>query len=156
MDSEVKLYMQRAEDEFLLSQKDMSISTDDDAKNALGIPKGKTFFHSVISHAYYCIFYSAKAYLLSKGIRTHPPEEHKKTYLEFKKMVKAGLVEKQLLKLYETETGKAENLLSIFFTEKKKRGIFTYKVKSEANIPYAKESVSNSQEFASSIKAILE
>ena len=156
MDSEVKLYMQRAEDEFLLSQKDMSISIDDNAKNILGIPKGKTFFYSVIGHAYYCIFFSAKAYLLSKGIKTQPPEEHKKTYMEFKRMVRTGQIGKQLLEIYEAETCKAEALLNIFFTEKKKRGIFTYQVKSEANIPYAKESISNAKEFASSIKAVLE
>lgn len=45
MDSEVDLYMQRAEDEFLLAEKDMKISTDINAKEAIGIPKEKTFFY---------------------------------------------------------------------------------------------------------------
>lgn len=156
MDSEASLYMQRAEDEFLLSEKDMKISVDTNAKANLGIPQEKTFFYSVISHAYYSIFYSAKAYLISQGIRTKPPEEHKKTYEEFCRMVKTGRIGRQLLEWYEAEAAKAETLLSIFFTEKKKRGIFTYNVKSQANIPYAKESIQNAREFTSSIKAILE
>jgi uncharacterized protein (UPF0332 family) len=156
MDSEAKLYIQRAEDEFMLSEKDMKMSLDNEIKDILGIPQDKTFFHSVIGHAYYCIFYSAKAYLLSKGIRTTPPEEHKKTYEEFQRVVNSGKISKQLFAIYETETIKAETLLSIFFTEKKKRGIFTYNVKSQANTPYAKESIENAKKFASSIKLILE
>lgn len=79
MDSEVNLYLLRAEDEFLLSQKDLQISTEDKTKNFLGIPKDKTFYYSVISHAYYSIFYAAKAYLLNKGIKTKIPNEHNKT-----------------------------------------------------------------------------
>ena len=71
MDSEVNLYLLRAEDEFLLSQKDLQISKDDKTKNFLGIPKDKTFYYSVISHAYYSIFYTAKAYLLNKGIKIY-------------------------------------------------------------------------------------
>jgi len=69
MDSEVNLYLLRAEDEFFLSQKDLQISTDDKTKDFLGIPKDKTFYYSVISHAYYSIFYATKAYLLNKEIK---------------------------------------------------------------------------------------
>lgn len=88
MDSEVELYIIRAEDEFLLAQKDMEISTNSRIKEVLGIPKEKTFFYSVITHSYYAIFYAAKAYLLTKGIKTRPPEEHKKTFEEFSKIIK--------------------------------------------------------------------
>lgn len=76
MDSEVNLYLERAEDEFLLAENDMKASTDIKVKEMLGLQKEKTFFHSVIAHAYYAIFYCAKAYLLSKGIKTEAPEEH--------------------------------------------------------------------------------
>ena len=120
MDSEVELYFIRAEDEFLLAQKDMQISTDNKIKEFLGIPAEKTFFYSVISHAYYSIFYSAKAYLLSKGIKTEAPEEHKKTYKEFAKFVIKGVLDKELLMIYESEIVKADYLLKIFKSEKKK------------------------------------
>ena len=66
MDSEVSLYLIRAEGEFLLAEKDMQISTDIKIKEILGIQKDKTFFYSVIAHAYYSIFHCAKAYLLTE------------------------------------------------------------------------------------------
>ncbi len=156
MDSRVKLYLNRVEDEFLLAQQDMKISIDNKLKEILGIRQEKTFFHSVISHAYYTIFHCAKAYLLSKGIKTQPPEEHKATYEEFAKLVNKGLVDKELLSLYEDAIGKAESLLNIFFLEKRKRGFFTYNIKSEANIPYAKESIENAKKFITALKGIIE
>ncbi|MFH1365756.1 MAG: HEPN domain-containing protein [archaeon] len=155
MDSEVNLYLLRAEDEFLLSQKDLQVSTDDKTKDFLGIPKDKTFYYSVISHAYYSIFYAAKAYLLTKGIKTKVPNEHKKTFKEFEKLVKEGVLDKELLKIYEAEIIKADFLLKIFQSEKKKRGTFTYQIKSEANLPFAEESIDNARKFISNIKAIV-
>lgn len=83
------------------------------------------------------------------------PEEHKKTYEEFQRIVLSGELDASLLYLYEAEIIKAEALLNIFFQEKKKRGIFTYNVQSEANIPYAQESLRNSKKFVSLIKAII-
>jgi uncharacterized protein (UPF0332 family) len=155
MDSEVNLYLLRAEDEFLLSQNDLQVSTDDKTKDFLGIPKDKTFYYSVISHAYYSIFYAAKAYLLNKGIKTKVPNEHKKTFMEFKKFVKEGILDKELLEIYEAEIIKADFLLKIFQSEKKKRGTFTYQMKSEANLPFARESIENARKFISNIKAII-
>lgn len=155
MDSEVNLYLLRAEDEFLLSQKDLQISVDHQTKEFLGIPKEKTFFYSVISHAYYSIFYAAKAYILTKGIKTAQPSEHKKTNRWFKKIVKDGILDKELLRIYETEIIKADFLLKIFQSEKKKRGTFTYQMKSEANLPFARESIENARKFISNIKAII-
>ena len=43
MDSEAKLYLLRAENEFLMSTTDMKISTDLHVKEFLGIQKEKTF-----------------------------------------------------------------------------------------------------------------
>lgn len=155
MDSEVNLYLIRAEDEFLLSEKDMYISTNIKAKKILGIPIDKTFFYSVITHAYYSIFYCAKSYLLNKGIKTNPPEEHKKTYKAFEKFVKNGILDKELLRIYKEEIIKADSLIKIFKLEKKKRGFFTYNLKSEANIPYAIESIENARKFVSMVKILL-
>jgi len=131
-------------------------STDIIIKEVLGILKDKTFFYSVIAHSYYSIFHSAKAYLLNKDIKTTAPEEHKKTYDLFSIFVKNGELDKELLIIYENEIFKANSMLQIFKTEKKKRGMFTYNVKSEANMPYAQESVDNAQRFVSSIKNILD
>lgn len=156
MDSKVRLYLERAENEIIIAKTNFEISVSSELKNTLKIPVGKTFFNDVISQSYYAIFYAAKAYLLSKGILTLPPEEHRKTYEEFKKFANSGKLNKQLLTIYKSETEKAHILLNIFFTEKRKRGRFVYNVNANANIPYAKESVENAREFVSSIKNIIE
>ena len=156
MVSEIKLYLQRAEDEILLSIKDLECSIDVKTKEILGIQKDKTFYHSVISHAYYSIFYAAKSYLFMKGVITNAPDEHKKTYEKFKSFVDKGILDNELLRIYENEITKAESLVNIFISEKDKRGRFTYNINSEANLPYAKESIDNAKKFVSVIKAILE
>lgn len=156
MDSEVKLYLNRAEDEYLLATKDLDISTKEEVKSFLGIPQDKTFYNSVITHAYYSIFYCAKSYLLSKGIKTKSPEEHKKTYEGFKKFVENNELNNELLKIYDDALDKAESLLKIFFDEKRKRGRFVYNIKAESNLFFAKESIENAKYFISQIKSILE
>ncbi|MBU1199293.1 MAG: hypothetical protein KKF46_07310 [Nanoarchaeota archaeon] len=45
MDSLIKIYLQRAEDEFILAQKDMEISLNQKTKEFLGIPKDKSTGH---------------------------------------------------------------------------------------------------------------
>jgi uncharacterized protein (UPF0332 family) len=155
MVSEVELFMNRAGDEFLLAETDMRISNEIALKQSLGIPENKTFYHSVISHAYYSIFHAAKAYLFKKGIKIGPPKEHKKTFNAFSKKVREGVVDKELLAIYETELTKASVLIEIFREEKKKRGIFTYNVKSEANLPFAQESIENARKFITAIKGIV-
>lgn len=156
MDSIIKLYLIRGEDEFLLATNDLKISIDEAIKQNLGILKEKTFYYSVISHSYYSIFYTAKAYLLSKGIKTYAPEEHRKTYEEFKNFVNSGLLNQELLTIYDDAMNKAEELLNIYFDEKKKRGRFNYNIRSEANLIYAKESINGAKKFLSAIKNILE
>ncbi len=156
MVSEARLYLDRAEDEILLSQKDLDCSINSEIKEILGIPKEKTFYFSVISHAYYSIFYAAKSYLFLKGTRTEAPDEHQKTYEKFKTFVERGILDNELLRIYENEISKAESLLNIFLLEKGKRGRFTYNIMSEANLPYARESIENAKKFVSIIKSIVE
>src|SRR3989338_5507390 len=98
MDFEYRLYLTRAQNEINLSIMIQRIS--DDKKMQLDIfgMKEDTYYSATISHAYYSIFYAAKAYLLSKGIKTQPPEEHKKTFDEFSKFVEKGTVDIELLK----------------------------------------------------------
>jgi len=155
MVSEVELLMNRAADEFLLAETDMRISNEIDIKKSLGILPNKTFYHSVISHAYFSIFHAAKAYLFGKGMKIGPPGEHQKTFNAFSKKVKEGIVDRELLAIYEQEITKAGVLVDIFKTEKKKRGDFTYNIRSEANIPFAQESIDNARKFTSAIRKIV-
>lgn len=156
MDTKVRLYLERAENELILARTNFNISVESRLKATLNIPLKNTFFNEVISLCYYSIFYTAKAYLLSKNISTNPPEEHRKTYEEFEKFVESGRLDKELWKIYEEETEKAESLLNILHIEKIKRGRFTYNINASANIPYAKESLENAKKFISIIKNLIE
>ncbi|MBU2633637.1 MAG: HEPN domain-containing protein [Nanoarchaeota archaeon] len=156
MDPLVKIYLERAENELILSETLFKISSDSSLQNEiLRIDNSITFYSAVISHAYYCIFYCAKAYLISKEIKTRVPEEHRKTFVEFSRFVKGGILDEELLKIYENVLTKAESLLDIFKREKKKRGQFTYQKLPQANKQPAFESLNNSKKFFKSIYNIL-
>lgn len=148
MDLNIKLYLERAENELNLAKIIMHLSINKEVQIKIPeLSKMDTYFSSVISHAYYCIFYSAKAYLAAKGIITKAPEEHKKTYEEFRELILKGIVDKELLRLYEEALIKAEALLGIFKLEKRKRGEFTYQKIAQANFEPAKESLKNAKIF---------
>ncbi len=156
MDIRVKGYLERAENEIVLAKANFELSTRDKAKQVLNISLDKTFFNDVISESYYAIFYSAKAFLLSLEIKTEPPEEHRKTYEEFKKIVESRKMDIQLSEIYEEESNKAETLLRIFFDEKRNRGRFTYNVNANTNKPFAEQSIKNARFFVATIKYLLE
>ncbi len=157
MDSDNELlYLERAENELDLAKSIFKISRDNELKLRLGLKEGKTFFSNVISNAYYCIFYCAKAYLLVRGIRTKPPEEHKKSYEEFKKLAILGKIDNDLLEIYESIVIKADELLGIFKKEKSKRGKFTYKKLPQSNLEPAQKSLDNAEKFFRNINAIIE
>ena len=157
MDSDTKLYLERANNELKLAEIVMQISINKDIQTQIPeIDRPDTYFSSVISHSYYSIFYTAKAYLIMKGIKTKVPEEHKKTYEEFRKLVSQGIVDEELLRLYEEVLIKAEKLLGIFKIEKKKRVEFTYKRIAQANLEPAKESLENAKTFLKHIRRLCE
>ncbi len=156
MDLKVKSYLERAENELILARANFELSVKEEIKQALKIPSERTFFNDVISEAYYSIFYVAKAYLISQFIETEAPEEHKKTYEEFKKIVESRKLNRQLSEIYELESQKAETLLKIFFNEKRNRGRFTYNINANANLPFAEQSIKNARIFVSTIKSLLE
>lgn len=71
----------------------------------------------------------------AKGAQTKPPEIHKKTYDEFKKrFVDTGMLDVELLKIYKSMIVRADELLFLFRTEKRKRGKFTYQTIAQANV----------------------
>ncbi len=116
-----------------------------------------TFYSSVISHSYYAIFYSAKAILLTKNIRTCAPEIHKKTFEEFKEnFVDTGTLDMKLLEIYREMVIQADELLEIFKFEKWKRGNFTYNTIPQANKEPAENSLKNSKLFVSNIAKVIQ
>src|SRR3989338_3473547 len=77
MNDESKLYLQRAENEFVAAQMLFAISSNISLqKEQFKLEKEFTFYSTVISHSYYCIFYSAKAILIKEGIKTEAPKVH--------------------------------------------------------------------------------
>lgn len=148
MDSVCKLYLERAQNELKLSKIIFQLSSDKDVQiKVFNVSVPESFFSAVITHSYYSIFYSAKAYLMKKGIVTKPPEEHKKTYYELKSLVDKGILDVELLMIYEQVLIRADTLLGIFRDEKRKRGNFTYQNISQANIDPATDSLKNSKLF---------
>ena len=156
MDSKVKLYLERAENELRLAKAVFNLSGNERIKIELEANPKDTFYSSVISHAYYAIFYGAKAYLIFKKIKIPEQGQHQAVYYAFKGFVKKGVIEKELLEIYDDVKIKAETLLKIFEIEEEKRASFTYKTTAQANIEPAKESIGNTIKFLSNIKKILE
>lgn len=157
MDSEVKLFIERAENELRLAAALFNLSDDEKIKVNLEANPNDTFYSAVISHAYYSIFYAAKSLLLTKKINTKAPEVHKKTFDEFKKeFVDSGILDMYLFEIYEKMIVRADELLQLYHVEKSKRGTFTYHTISQANIPPAKESLHHAKTFIKNIKNVLE
>ena len=157
MNDEAELYLQRAENELVAAQLLFDISGNPILqKEQFKLEKEFTFYSSVISHSYYCIFYAAKANLIKIGIKTEAPEVHKKTLEAFEKyLVKTGKLDVELLKIYQKMVVRAEELLGIFSKEKGKRGRFTYQKLPQANREPAKESFDNASFFFKNINKIL-
>jgi len=156
MDSEVKLYLERSGNELRLARAIFGLSGSKKNKLDLGANPEDTFYSAVISHSYYCIFYCAKAFLLSRKIKTKVPNEHKKTYFEFRKFVDSGELDLELKKIYDDLLGNASELLKLFLDEKKKRGHFVYRTLAQANKIPAGDSIKNAIKFLSNIKRVLE
>jgi len=156
MDSKVKIYLDRAENESVLAEIIYKISEDKKEKERFIIDENMTFYSAVIGHSYYSIFYCTKALLLTEDVETKSPEIHRKTYDEFKKIfVDSGKLDIELLKIYKKMLMRADELLGLFKQEKWKRGHFTYKTISQANMRPAKESVKNAKKFIKHIRLLL-
>lgn len=156
MDFEHKIYLARAQNELNVSVIIQKISDDKQIQVEIFGMKEDTYYSTVISHAYYSIFYAAKAYLLLKGIKTSAPEEHRKTFDEFSKLIDKGTVDIELLKIYQNMLMKADTLLHIFELEKSKRGKFTYRRIPQANQEPAQESINNAKIFFNNIFRLCE
>ncbi|HLD19107.1 MAG TPA: hypothetical protein VJB90_03795 [Candidatus Nanoarchaeia archaeon] len=148
MDSKADMYLKRAKTELETAEILEKISENKDTKRSFDIAPDSTYYSGVISHAYYAIFYSAKAMLLTKKIETKAPEVHKKTLDTFGEVfIDSGLLDAKLLMIYKKMAIRAETLLEIFKTEKRKRGDFTYNTIPQANAEPADESRKNAKIF---------
>ncbi len=156
MDFAHKIYLARAQNELNLSMMVQRISDNKKMQIEIFGMKEDTYYSAVISHAYYSIFYAAKAYLLLKGIKTQAPEEHRKTFEEFSKLVDKGTVDIELLRIYLNMLIKADTLPHIFELEKGKRGKFTYRRIPQANQEPAQESIKNATVFFNNIFRLCE
>lgn len=157
MDSMVKIFLQRAVNEISAAKLLFAVSGNESKKKEFELEEAVTFYSAAISHSYYAIFYSAKAILLTRGIRTVSPEIHKKTYNLFKKeFVDSGILDVTLLNIYKRMLVRADELLQIFKDEKWKRGHFTYHTIPQANKEPAEQSMENSLFFLKNIKQVLE
>lgn len=156
MDSPTDLCLKRANNELILASIIQRVSNENPLKkDVFQIDQDLTFYSAVISHAYYAIFNSAKAYLISKGVVFPRQGQHQKAYQEFSKNVKKGVINKELLKMYDEVKIKAEELLGIFEKEREKRGKFTYERLPQANKQPAEESLENAQKFYRQIYALI-
>src|SRR3989338_7974112 len=157
MDSMAKLFVERAKNELKIAEILFRLSDDKEEKKDFDVKENMTFYSGAIAHAYYCIFYCAKAMLSTKNIKTSAPEIHKKTFDSFKKhFVETGIIDAELLKIYKSMLVRADDLLDIFSVEKSKRGDFTYKTIPQANRQPTEESIKNAQTFATNIMKIIE
>jgi uncharacterized protein (UPF0332 family) len=153
MDSMAEIFIERAGNEMIAAESLKMLSEESGAKEDFRIPQDTTFYSSVISHSYYAIFYAAKAILLTREIRTSWPEVHRKTLESFKEaFVDTGVLDVALLNIYKEMAIRADTLLEIFRTEKRKRGEFTYTTIPQANREPAEDSLKNARIFVSNIK----
>ena len=156
MEGLTELHLQRAENELVAAQVLFEVSRNASMQREFRLEKDFTFYSSVIGHAYYCIFNSAKAMLLTEGVRTYPPEVHRKTIEAFEKhLVDTGKLDVQLLHIYRRSIVQAEELLEIYSLEKEKRGEFTYQKLPQANMKPASDSLERASLFFRSISTIL-
>lgn len=157
MDSMAKIFLERASNEIFAAESLKKLTENAQLKQDFELPSDITFYSSVISHSYYAIFYSAKAILLTKGIKTSPPEIHKKTLDAFKThLVDTGILDAKLLEIYRKLVIRADTLLGIFKGEKSKRGNFTYETIPQANKEPAEDSLKNAKTFVSNIRKAAE
>lgn len=85
------------------------------------------------------------------------PNVHKKTYDAFEEhFVKTGILDANLLQIYQKMMVRADELLQIFKDEKWKRGHFTYQTIPQANKEPAEQSIQNALTFIRNIKLVLE
>ena len=147
----------RAENELKHAESVFKISNSNTLKSELDLLEKDTFYSGVITHAYYAIFYAAKALLQKVGVELKSPNIHKAGLDAFAfYYIVNGRLDVELLNIYKSAIVKADSLLELFASEKDKRGTFTYLKLPDANKEPASESIRNATEFLTHAKKILQ
>lgn len=150
------LLIHRAENEIKLAGMIFTLSEKPALQSeTFSINEPETYYSAVITHCYYSIFYGAKAFLLTRGMKVSAPEEHKKAYEAFKTFVDSGELDVALLRIYQEAVVQAEHLLGIFKQEKDKRGKYTYRTLPQANKDPAHESIVHATTFFKHMYAVV-
>ena len=153
---QIVLNFNRAENELKHAETMFKISESNKLKPELDLLDEDTFYSGVISHAYYAIFFAAKALLINSRIKTRAPNIHKATLDAFSySFIINGKLDFELLKIYKSAIVKADSLLGLFISEKEKRGQFTYQKLPDANKEPANESIRNAVVFLTHIKKVV-
>lgn len=153
---QITLNFNRAENELKHAETMFKISESKKLKPELDLLDEDTFYSGVISHAYYSIFFAAKALLMNSKIKTRAPNIHKATLDAFSySFIINGKLDFELLKIYKSAIVRADSLLGLFVSEKEKRGQFTYQKLPDANKEPANESIKNAAAFLTHIKKVL-
>ena len=148
------LLLERADTEIVLAEIVQTLSDEPQRQQTLTTKQPRTFYSAVITHAYYAIFYSAKAYLETKGIVTQPPHEHSQVLEAFTTYVRSGELDVELLNVYKELLLRADELLGILSDERGKRGKYTYRTLPQANKEPAQESLARAKKFYKTMYAI--
>lgn len=153
----IELNFNRADNELKHAEAIFRISNDSELKKKLELMNDDTFYSGAIAHAYYAIFFAAKALLLTAKIITKSPNIHKATLDAFAyHFTINGRLDLSLLKIYKSTAIKADSLLGLFVSEKEKRGEFTYQTLPDANRLPASESIENATIFLTQIKKVID
>jgi len=152
----IKLNFLRAENELKHAEAVFKISSDVRLKREFDLLETDTFYSGAITHAYYAVFFAAKALLMTSKIETKTPNVHKATLDAFANyFIINGKLDLELLKIYQSTIIRADFLLELFVSEKEKRGEFTYKTLPDANKEPAHESINNATKFLINIKKVM-
>jgi len=146
MASKVENYLEKSESKLLLAKNSYSLSTNSYLRELSGLPREMTFFNETVQQSYFSIFYAAKAYLISNNLETRPPGEHISTY--------NGL--ERELEFNGVDIITAKKLMKQYHDEKFKRGKSTYDPNFRVEMPDAKRSIINAEDFLLAINALLE
>ncbi len=153
---QITINFNRAENELKHAETMFKISESKKLKPELNLLDEDTFYSGVISHAYYSIFFGAKALLISVKIKTRSPNIHKATLDAFAYyFIVNGKLDFELLKIYKSAIVKADHLLELFVSEKEKRGEFTYQKLPDANKEPANESIKKATIFLTNLKKVI-
>lgn len=150
------LLLERADNEVVLAEIIYQLTDEPERQRQFDLGEPLTFYSAVITHAYYAIFYSAKAYLETKGTTIKPPEEHRKVLEAFTRYVKSGELDVELLNAYKELLLRADELLGILSEERGKRGKYTYRSLPQANKVPAQESLERAKRFYTTMYALCE